>query len=115
MNKKIKIALIFGTRPEAIKMCPLVKKLKENNSFEVYTILTAQHRQMLDSVVKLFGVVPDFDLNLMKPNQNLWTRVTYPWDGCLDKLFVREFLRACDNNKTVDGCNGREPYDTLLV
>ena len=72
MNKKIKIALIFGTRPEAIKMCPLVKKLKENNSFEVYTILTAQHRQMLDSVVKLFGVVPDFDLNLMKPNQNLW-------------------------------------------
>ena len=69
---KIKIALVFGTRPEAIKMCPLVKKLKENNKFEVITIVTAQHRQMLDSVLELFEVVPDYDLNLMKPNQNLW-------------------------------------------
>ena len=72
MNKKIKIALIFGTRPEAIKMCPLVKKLKENNSFDVSTIVTAQHRQMLDSVLELFEITPDFDLNLMRPNQNLW-------------------------------------------
>lgn len=72
MDKKIKIALVFGTRPEAIKMCPLVKKLKENDKFEVLTIVTAQHRQMLDSVLELFEVVPDYDLNLMKPNQNLW-------------------------------------------
>ena len=72
MNKKIKIALIFGTRPEAIKMCPLVKKLKENSCFKVYTIVTAQHREMLDSVLNLFEIKPDFDLNLMKPNQNLW-------------------------------------------
>ena len=71
-NNKIKIALVFGTRPEAIKMCPLVKKLKENNNFEVLTIVTAQHRQMLDSVLELFEVTPDYDLNLMKPNQNLW-------------------------------------------
>ena len=72
MDKKIKIALVFGTRPEAIKMCPLVKKLKKNEIFQVFTIVTAQHRQMLDSVLELFDVVPDFDLNLMKPNQNLW-------------------------------------------
>lgn len=72
MNKKIKIALVFGTRPEAIKMCPLVKKLKENEKFEVLTIVTAQHRQMLDSVLELFEIVPDYDLNLMRPNQNLW-------------------------------------------
>lgn len=72
MDKKIKIALIFGTRPEAIKMCPLIRKLKENNFFKVYTIVTAQHRQMLDSVLELFEIKPDFDLNLMKPNQNLW-------------------------------------------
>lgn len=72
MDKKIKIALVFGTRPEAIKMCPLVKKLKENPKFEVLTIVTAQHRQMLDSVLELFDIVPDYDLNLMKPNQNLW-------------------------------------------
>lgn len=69
---KIKIALVFGTRPEAIKMCPLVKKLKKNSKFEVITIVTAQHRQMLDSVLELFDIVPDYDLNLMKPNQNLW-------------------------------------------
>lgn len=72
MDKKIKIALVFGTRPEAIKMCPLVKKLKGNDKFEVITIVTAQHRQMLDSVLELFDIVPDYDLNLMKPNQNLW-------------------------------------------
>ena len=71
MNK-IKIALVFGTRPEAIKMCPLVKKLKQNSKFEVITIVTAQHRQMLDSVLELFDITPDYDLNLMKPNQNLW-------------------------------------------
>lgn len=72
MDKKIKIALVFGTRPEAIKMCPLVKKLKQNPNFNIITIVTAQHRQMLDSVLELFDVVPDYDLNLMKPNQNLW-------------------------------------------
>ena len=72
MDKKIKIALVFGTRPEAIKMCPLVKKLKENENFDVITIVTAQHRQMLDSVLELFDIVPDYDLNLMKENQNLW-------------------------------------------
>lgn len=72
MTKRIKIALVFGTRPEAIKMCPLVKKLKENENFEVLTIVTAQHRQMLDSVLELFEIAPDYDLNLMKPNQDLW-------------------------------------------
>ncbi len=72
MDNKVKIALIFGTRPEAIKMCPLVKKLKENQDFDVLTVVTAQHRQMLDSVLDLFEIKPDYDLNLMKPNQNLW-------------------------------------------
>ena len=72
MDKKIKIMLVFGTRPEAIKMCPLVKKLKENEKFEVLTLVTAQHRQMLDSVLELFNIKPDYDLNLMKPNQDLW-------------------------------------------
>ena len=71
-NNKPKIALVFGTRPEAIKMCPLVYTLKKNPKFEVITIVTAQHRQMLDSVLDLFEITPDFDLNIMKPNQNLW-------------------------------------------
>lgn len=72
MTNKIKTLLVFGTRPEAIKMCPLVKKLKQNPSFEVKTMVTAQHREMLDSVLDLFEIEPDYDLNLMKPNQNLW-------------------------------------------
>ncbi len=72
MTNKIKIALVFGTRPEAIKMCPLVKRLKQNPLFHVLTVVTAQHRQILDSVLELFDIKPDYDLNLMKPNQNLW-------------------------------------------
>lgn len=71
-NKKIKTVLVFGTRPEAIKMCPLVKTLKNNPKFEVSVVVTAQHRQMLDSVLDLFEIKPDYDLNLMKPNQDLW-------------------------------------------
>lgn len=73
MDKKIKVAVIFGTRPEAIKMCPLVLELKKHKEFEPVTIVTAQHRQMLDQVLELFEITPDYDLNLMKPNQNLWS------------------------------------------
>lgn len=73
MYKKIKVALVFGTRPEAIKMCPLVNEFKSRNNFDVTTIVTAQHREMLDQVLELFKVVPDYDLNIMKPNQNLWS------------------------------------------
>ncbi len=72
MNKKIKVALVFGTRPEAIKMAPLVKEVQKRKELEAITIVTAQHRQMLDQVLELFEIVPDYDLNLMKPNQNLW-------------------------------------------
>lgn len=69
-----KILIIFGTRPEAIKMAPLVKAFqKENNFFETKVCVTAQHRQMLDQVLNFFDIQPDFDLNLMKPNQNLYT------------------------------------------
>lgn len=69
-----KILIIFGTRPEAIKMAPLVKAFqKEKTSFETKVCVTAQHRQMLDQVLDFFDIQPDFDLNLMKPNQNLYT------------------------------------------
>jgi len=71
-KNKIKIILVFGTRPEAIKMCPLAKKLQQNPNFKTLTMVTAQHRQMLDSVLDLFEIKPDYDLNLMRPNQNLW-------------------------------------------
>lgn len=72
--KKIKVLTVFGTRPEAIKMAPLVKELeKYPETFKSVVCVTAQHRQMLDQVLKLFDIKPDYDLNIMKPNQNLWT------------------------------------------
>ena len=65
--------IIFGTRPEAIKMAPLVKEFqKQNEIFETKVCITAQHREMLDQVLAFFEIVPDYDLNLMKPNQNLY-------------------------------------------
>ncbi len=65
--------LVFGTRPEAIKMCPLVIELKKHpDVFETKVCVTGQHREMLDQVLKIFGVVPDYDLNIMKQGQDLY-------------------------------------------
>ncbi len=67
-----RILLVFGTRPEAIKMAPLVKEFQKNVSdFETRVCVTAQHRQMLDQVLEFFDIRPDYDLDLMKPNQTL--------------------------------------------
>lgn len=66
-----KIMLAFGTRPEAIKMCPLYLELKKHREFETLCLVSAQHRDMLDSVLSVFGVVPDYDLNIMKPKQTV--------------------------------------------
>jgi len=71
---KKKILIVFGTRPEAIKMAPLVKAFKnEENDFVTKVCVTAQHREMLDQVLDFFKISPDFDLNLMKPGQNLYS------------------------------------------
>ena len=67
----MKILTVFGTRPEAIKMAPVVKALAANPAYEAKVCVTAQHRQMLDQVLDLFDIKPDFDLNLMKPGQDL--------------------------------------------
>jgi UDP-N-acetylglucosamine 2-epimerase (non-hydrolysing) len=69
----IKNLLIFGTRPEAIKMAPLVKELKKHPTFDTRVCVTAQHREMLDQVLDFFEIIPDYDLDLMRPNQNLYT------------------------------------------
>ena len=67
-----KIMLVFGTRPEAIKMCPLVKEFqKRADEFETIVCVTGQHREMLDQVLKIFEVTPDIDLNIMKQGQDL--------------------------------------------
>lgn len=67
----MKILSVFGTRPEAIKMAPVVKALAADPAFEAKVCVTAQHRQMLDQVLEIFNIRPDFDLNLMKPGQDL--------------------------------------------
>ena len=71
-----KVMLVFGTRPEAIKICPLVLELKKRPSIETVVCVTAQHRQMLDQVLETFGVVPDYDLNIMKNRQTLFDITT---------------------------------------
>lgn len=71
-----KVMLVFGTRPEAIKMCPLVNELKTRDCFETVVCVTGQHRQMLDQVLEAFNVVPDYDLSIMKERQTLFDVTT---------------------------------------
>ena len=71
-----KIMLVFGTRPEAIKMCPLVNELKTREGIETLVCVTGQHRQMLDQVLEAFSVVPDYDLSIMKERQTLFDVTT---------------------------------------
>ncbi len=74
-KEKIKVMVVFGTRPEAIKMCPLILKLREYDNIETVVCVTAQHRQMLDQVMKAFEIEPEYDLNVMKDKQTL-THIT---------------------------------------
>ena len=71
--KKLRVLSVFGTRPEAIKMCPLVLELRQRPEFESLVCVTAQHREMLDSVLDSFGIVPDYDLDIMEVGQTLST------------------------------------------
>ena len=71
-----KVMLVFGTRPEAIKMCPLVNELKTRKEIRTKVCVTGQHRQMLDQVLNAFGVVPDYDLSIMKDKQTLFDITT---------------------------------------
>ena len=69
--RKIKVMCVFGTRPEAIKMAPLVKELKRREEIDCTLCVTAQHREMLDQVLRAFDLIPDHDLNIMKQGQSL--------------------------------------------
>ena len=71
-----KVMLVFGTRPEAIKMCPLVNELKKRTSIQTVVCVTGQHRQMLDQVLEVFKVIPDYDLSIMKDKQTLFDVTT---------------------------------------
>lgn len=86
MGKRIKVMTVFGTRPEAIKMAPLVLELnKRSEEFESIVTVTAQHREMLDQVLDIFGITPDYDLNIMKKKQSLAQITTRALEG-LDEV-----------------------------
>ncbi|GAA3306970.1 non-hydrolyzing UDP-N-acetylglucosamine 2-epimerase [Glutamicibacter nicotianae] len=84
-----KIMPIYGTRPEAIKVAPIVKALKEADEFECVVVVTGQHREMLDQVNELFGITPDYDLDVIQPRQTLNGLLTKTIAG-LDEIFEKE-------------------------
>jgi len=89
MKKPIRVMTIFGTRPEAIKMAPLVLELqKRPEEFESIVTVTAQHREMLDQVLEIFGITPDYDLNIMKKQQSLAQITTRALEG-LDEVMKK--------------------------
>jgi len=71
MKKTLRVLSVIGTRPEAVKMAPVVQRLLATAGIEALTCVTAQHREMLDQVLNLFDIQPDVDLDLMRPNQSL--------------------------------------------
>lgn len=81
-----KVLLVFGTRPEAIKMAPLVKELQKKNNIETIVCVTGQHRQMLDQVLQLFEIAPDYDLNIMQQGQDLYDVTSRVLVGMRDVL-----------------------------
>ncbi|MCH5462552.1 UDP-N-acetylglucosamine 2-epimerase (non-hydrolyzing) [Lactobacillus sp. LC28-10] len=89
MTKPIKVMTVFGTRPEAIKMAPIVLRMqRDTDHFTPITVVTAQHREMLDQVLDIFKIKPDYDLNIMKPNQTLaqiTSRVLIHLDSVIDE------------------------------
>jgi len=100
----MKVLVVFGTRPEAIKMAPLVLRLRQD--FDVKVCVTGQHRQMLDQVLGLFHIVPDYDLNLMKPNQNLANLTGEILNGITQILQKEQFdwvLVQGDTTSTMSG------------
>lgn len=87
MKKKERVMLVFGTRPEAIKMAPLVKLFQQQNDrFETLVCVTGQHREMLDQVLRLFEIVPDYDLNIMQKGQDLYDITARALTGLRDVL-----------------------------
>src|SRR6476661_10963554 len=86
MKHRIKVAVVFGTRPEAIKLAPVVLELSKDKRFQALTIVTGQHREMLDQVLNLFHISPDYDLGVMTEKQSLARIVSRSVDR-LDKVF----------------------------
>ena len=104
--KTIRVMTIFGTRPEAIKMAPLVRELARREGVESLCCVTAQHREMLDSVLRIFGLTPDYDLDIMEPRQTLSTitcKCLTGMDAAIDTLKPDLILVHGDTSTTFAG------------
>ena len=104
--KKIKVMSVFGTRPEAIKMAPLVKELAQREGIESLCCVTAQHREMLDSVMQVFGLKADADLDIMTPRQTLSTitcKCLTGMDEVIDRFAPDMILVHGDTSTTFAG------------
>jgi len=84
MGERLRVMAIFGTRPEAVKMAPVVQRLRASVDFTSIVAVTAQHREMLDQVTRLFGITPDYDLDIMRPEQSLADITTRAMRGLYD-------------------------------
>ena len=89
----LRVMTVFGTRPEAVKMAPVVQRLRATPSVETRVCVTAQHRQMLDQVLHLFAIQPDYDLNVMRPGQTLAEVTSSVLQG-LEPVLVQEPVRV---------------------
>ena len=109
---KLRIMSVFGTRPEAIKMAPLVRELGNCPEIESLCCVTAQHRQMLDSVLEVFDLKPDWDLDIMTPRQTLSTITSKCLTG-MDEA-IDAFLQRRFRGKTPDRAECKRATDALL-
>src|SRR5512140_695937 len=101
--KTLRVLSVIGTRPEAVKMAPVVQRLAATPGIKIFTCVTAQHREMLDQVLSLFEIHPDIDLDLMKPDQSL-AQITAAIFSCLDpvlKDFNPDWVLAQGDTTTV--------------
>ena len=87
--EKLKVMTVFGTRPEGIKMAPIIKELEKRDNIESVTCITAQHREMLDQVLNIFDIKPDYDLNIFQPGQSLTKITTRALEG-LEEVIIKE-------------------------
>tara|TARA_B100001175_G_scaffold317268_1_gene333549 strand:+ start:4868 stop:6016 length:1149 start_codon:yes stop_codon:yes gene_type:complete len=120
MSEKIKIKKVmfaFGTRPEAIKMAPLIKAFQDEKNFETRVCVSAQHRQMLDQVLKMFDIKPDFDLNIMKPDQDLFDVTTKVLAGMKKVLndYSPDIIFVHGDTTTTSACSLAAFYNKIKI
>ena len=100
-----RVLFVFGTRPEAIKLCPVIAEIQEHESdFETHVCVTAQHRDLLDQVLDVFGVIPDYDLDVMEPGQSLFDSTARIMTGLADVLQDRFDLVVVQGDTTTTLC-----------